>query len=101
MHVAILKARIHVPEARSLKDKRQVVKSLLERAHQRFGVAAAEVEDQDVHRIAVLGFAAVSGSLSHAREVLGKVLESLRFHPKARLIDHAVEVVSGAGEDAE
>jgi uncharacterized protein YlxP (DUF503 family) len=98
VHVAILRARIHVPEARSLKEKRQVVKSVLERARQRFGVAAAEVEDQDVHRVAVLGFAAVSESQAHAREVIGKVLETLRFHPRARLVDHQTECVSAAGE---
>jgi uncharacterized protein YlxP (DUF503 family) len=93
MHVAILRVRLHVPGARSLKDKRQVVKSVLERARQRHQVAAAEVEEQDQHRTAVLGFAAVSGSHGHAREVVGKVLEALRSHPLARVIDHEVEVV--------
>ena len=62
MHVGILHVSLHVPEARSLKDKRQIVKSILDRSRSRFGVAAAEVEDQDLHRKAVLGFVSVSGS---------------------------------------
>jgi hypothetical protein len=93
VHVGSLRVRLHVPEARSLKDKRQVVRSILDRARSHFQVAAAEVDEQDIHQIAVLGFACVSGSHHHAREVMGKVLEALRVHPVARLIDHELEVL--------
>jgi uncharacterized protein len=93
MHVAVLQVRLHVPGVTSLKDKRRVVKSILERARQRFGMAAAEVDDQDVHRVAVLGFAAVSGSAHHAREMATKLLDALRVHPEARVIEHELEVM--------
>jgi uncharacterized protein YlxP (DUF503 family) len=92
VHVAILQARLHIPDASSLKEKRQVVRSILDRARHRFSIAAAEVDEQDVHRIAVLGFAAVSGSESHVREIAGKLLDALRTHPAARLIDHELEI---------
>ena len=93
MHVGILHVSLHVPEARSLKEKRQVVKSILDRTRNRFGVAAAEIEDQDLHRKAVLGFASVSGSYTHAKDIVQKVLDALRVHPAARLIDHDLEVL--------
>jgi uncharacterized protein YlxP (DUF503 family) len=92
MHVAALEVRLLVPEADSLKDKRQVVRSILDRMRNTFQVAAAEVEEQDVHRTAVLGFAYVSGSRRHAEEVVNKVLEAIRSHPVARVIDHTLEV---------
>lgn len=93
MHVGLLQVRIHIPEASSLKDKRQVVKSILERARHRYHVAAAETGEQDVYRIAELGFAAVSGSESHAREIVSKVLDGLLSHPAARVIEHELEVL--------
>lgn len=93
MHIGVLQVRLHIPEARSLKDKRRVVKSILERARQRHGVSSAEVDEQDVHRIAVLGFAYVSGSYHHAQEVVHKLLDILREHPAARLIEHELEVL--------
>ena len=93
MHVAILQVRLHVPQANSLKEKRQVVKSILDRARSRYHVAAAEVDEQDIHRQAVLGFAAVSGSYSHAESVVTKILEGLRVHPAARIIEHELEVL--------
>lgn len=93
MHVALLQVRLHVPDASSLKEKRQVVKSILDRARHRFQVAASETDEQDVHRIAVLGFAAVSGSESHAREVCTKLLDALLTHPAARVIEHELETL--------
>ncbi len=93
MHVGSLQVRLHVPEANSLKDKRQVIRSILDRMRNHFQVAAAEVEEQDIHRIAVLGFACVSGSHHHADEVMTKVLEALRAHPAARVIEHTLEVL--------
>ncbi len=93
MHVGLLHVSIHVPDANSLKEKRQVVKSILDRTRNRFGVAAAEVEDQELHRKAVLGFASVSGSARHAKEMVEKVLESLRTHPAARVIEHELDVL--------
>lgn len=92
MHVGVLEVRLHVPDAGSLKEKRQVVKSLLDRARQRFGVAAAEIGENDKHRIAVLGFASVSGSLHHAREIVEKVLAHVRAHPAARVIEFELDV---------
>ena len=92
MHIGVLHVRLHVPEAHSLKDKRRVVKSILERAKSRYGVSAAETDEQDVHRIAVLGFAYVSGSHHHAQEVVHKLLDQLRIHPAARLIEHELDV---------
>ena len=43
--------------------------------------------------IAVLGFAYVSGSHHHAQEVVHKLLDVLRMHPAARLIEHELEVL--------
>jgi hypothetical protein len=64
---------IRVLDARSLKDKRQVVKSLVEGARRRFGVAAAEVGAQDSWQRARLGFAVVSSSAHQAELVLDEV----------------------------
>jgi hypothetical protein len=90
--VGTLRVRLLVPQAASLKDKRQVVRSILDRARQRFQVAAAELEDLDLHRSAVLGFACVSNSHSHAESVVTKILEALRAHPAASLVEHELEV---------
>ena len=58
MVVALLSVALHIPEARSLKDKRMVLRSVKDRL-KKFNVAAAEVEDQDRTDRAVIGIVAV------------------------------------------
>ncbi len=93
MHVGCLFVRLHIPNARSLKDKRQVVRSILDRARSRYRVAAAEVGENDVHKIAELGFSSVSGDYSHARDIVTTILDGLRMHPEALLIEHELDIV--------
>jgi uncharacterized protein len=82
MHVGSLYAEIHVPTSGSLKAKRQVVKHVVETARVRYHVAAAEVEHQDTWQRAGLGFAVVSGSASHASDVLDEVERFVWSHPE-------------------
>ena len=78
---------LHLPDCRSLKDKRSVVKSILLGAQGRFAVAAAEVSDQDKWQRAGLGFAAVSSSHGHATQVLDHVERFVLSFPEVDLLD--------------
>jgi uncharacterized protein YlxP (DUF503 family) len=73
MYVLALEMQIRIVNARSLKDKRQIVKSVLEGARRRFAVSAAEVGQQEARQRGVLGFAVVAPSASHAEEVIDAV----------------------------
>jgi uncharacterized protein YlxP (DUF503 family) len=64
---------LHLPDCHSLKEKRQVVKSVIARVRNHFEVAIAEVEEQDRWQIAVLGVSCISNSSQHANDVLGHV----------------------------
>ena len=93
MVVGTLRVELLIPNSRSLKDKRRVVRSVIDRMRHRFHVAAAEVEDNDVHNHAVLGFAAVSNDSRHARAVMSQVLEFLRNSPHALVGNHDLELL--------
>lgn len=60
--VGTLRLRLHLPEARSLKDKRQIVVSLSQRLRNRFGLSVAELDDLEAWQVATLGVACVSSS---------------------------------------
>jgi len=47
MPIGLLTLEIHIPDARTLKDKRQVLRSLKDRLRSRFNVAIAELDHQD------------------------------------------------------
>ena len=92
MIVGSLRVRLLVREARSLKDKRQVVQSVKDRLRDRFNVSVAEVEALDHRQLAVLGVAMVSNEAGHVKAVFEQIVAALRGHPVAELLDHEMEV---------
>ena len=96
MHVGVCRLMIHVPDASSLKEKRQVSRSLTDRIKNRFNVGVAEVEDNDLHQRLTLGISCVSNDSAHANEIISKVVlfveESRR---DVELLDYEIEIISG------
>ena len=94
MFTAIGQVTLHLPESGSLKDKRQVVRSVLTRLRNQFEVAAAEVDRQDTWQIAVLGLAYVSGDAGHAEEVIDHAVRYIEeSRPDLAITDVRVDVL--------
>lgn len=74
MVIGTARVVLRIPGAQSLKDKRQVMKSVLAQVKREFQIAAAEVERQDQWQIGVIGLACVSTSASHADEVIARAV---------------------------
>ncbi len=88
MYVAACRVTLRLAASRSLKDKRQVVRSLTERLRRQFNLAVAEVDEQDVWQTAVLGLAAVSNTAAHAETQLERAVEEIeRTRLDAELVD--------------
>ena len=73
MVVLALSVEVHLPSCRSLKDRRAVVRPVLDGARHRFRVSAAEIGYQDKWQRAGLGFAVVASSHQQAVEVIDSV----------------------------
>jgi len=93
MIIGLLQARLSLPGARSLKDKRQVIKSMKDRARQRINVSVAEVAYQDVWQSAALAFVTVSAERVVVDQRLSEVQELLRSDPRAVLLDLHTEIL--------
>ncbi len=97
LHVCALSVDLRIVESRSLKAKRAVVKHLVERARNRFGVAAAEVGHQPRWQRTELGFAAVAGSPGHVDEILDAVERFVWSHPEVEVIAASRAWLEGEG----
>ena len=89
--VGLLSVELYVPDAMSLKDKRSVVSSLLERLSNRFNVAVAEIDALDNHRLAILAVTTVANDLQHVTRVLDSALRYIEGEPRAVLQSTQVE----------
>jgi len=93
MPVGLLTLDLHIADAQSLKDKRQVLRSLKDKLRQKFNVAVAELDHQDVWQRSVVGVVTLSTEEKHVREVLQKALEEADEILGSMLINQAVEIV--------
>jgi uncharacterized protein YlxP (DUF503 family) len=109
MFVGVLRLTFHIPQARSLKEKRSVVRKFRDRVRARFDVSIAEVAEQDLHQKAVFGVCVVSGDASVCDAVLEQVARAAETQEEAILTHRATEVITigddlyegGGGDDDE
>jgi uncharacterized protein YlxP (DUF503 family) len=94
MFVGVLRLSLDIVGARSLKDKRSVVKSLKERVQSRLKVSIAEVGALDHPQHATLGVAVVSNSATVCDQLLAEVASLANNLPDAILSDRATEIIS-------
>ena len=87
MVVGALAFELHLPEVHSLKEKRAVVRPIVEGARNRFAVSAAEVDHQDLWQRASVAMAVVSGTESQARDVLDAVDRFVWSFPEVEVVD--------------
>src|SRR5437899_2848411 len=92
MHVGTLRVRLLVREARTLKDKRQVLQSIKTRLRNQFNISVAEVEHQDHRQLAELGVAMIGPEVHAIKVTLGEIVQALRVHPVAEFLEHEIEV---------
>jgi uncharacterized protein len=74
MTVGVARVTLYLENTFSLKDKRQVVRSITQKARNQFNAGIAEVEGLDDARVATLGIVVVSNSASHAQEMLQTII---------------------------
>ena len=87
MVVLALRLDLHLPEVRSLKEKRAVIKPVIEGARRRYSVAVGEVARQDQWQRAELEIAVVSAQHGHATEVMDEVERFVWSFPELEVVD--------------
>jgi uncharacterized protein len=91
--VGLLTLELHIPDAQSLKDKRQVLRSLKDRLRKEFNVAVAELEHHDTWQRSIVGVVTLSNEEKHVAEVLEKVLDEADRILGSILIHQAIEII--------
>jgi uncharacterized protein len=93
MPVGLLTLELYIPDAQSLKEKRQVLRSLKDRLRREFNVAVAELDHHDTWQRSVVGVVTISNEEKHVNEMLQKVLDESDRILGSFLINQAVEII--------
>jgi uncharacterized protein YlxP (DUF503 family) len=92
MVVAITRLTLFIPDNNSLKGKRKVVKSLIEKVRHRFEASAAEVADHDLWQKATIGVALVGNDARLLTTVLDQITKFIENQHLAEIVDSHVEL---------
>ena len=96
MHIGAARLFLYLPEARSLKDRRQVARSVSARIRNKFNVSAAEDAEEETWQRLTLLVCAASSDASHANAMLSQVVSFVEeTRPDLELLDYQVEIISG------
>ena len=93
MNIGVLQLEIGIGDAMSLKDKRQVVKSLKDRIAHRHNVSIAEVGALDQHRRSVIAAVMVSNDAKYVEGALSKIVDFVRAAGTCDLMDYQIELM--------
>lgn len=85
--------KLHLSWVHSLKEKRMIVKSLCAKVRNQFNVSIAEVDEQDIHQIAVLGFAGVAGDKAQADSIVDHVLNFIESNTEGEVVSIEREII--------
>ena len=84
--------RLHAPWVYSLKEKRMIVKSLIAKLQNRYHVSAAEIDEQDIHQIIVIGIAAIVPHYAMADSLMDDISLFIEENTEAEIIDEDREI---------
>ena len=93
MHIGVLTVEFHLPHAQSLKDKRQVTRSLMTKLRSKNNISLAEIEYQDKWQRCTLAVACVANGSDLAHAQLSKVLQAFDREGDIVVIHHTLEII--------
>ena len=92
MIIAAMTFRLHAPWVHSLKEKRMIVKSLIAQLQNKFHVSAAEIDEQDVHQIIVIGVAVIVPNNSLADSLMDEISQFVETATDAEVLEETREI---------
>ena len=92
MRIAAMTFRLHAPWVHSLKEKRMIVKSIVAKLQNKFHVSAAEIDEQDIHQIIVIGVAAIVPHNAMADSLMDEISAFVEENTEAEILDESREI---------
>ena len=94
MVIGVLTVKLSLSWAHSLKDKRQAVKSLIERLKSRYNISVSEAGENDIWKTAVIGICCVSNQSNHIDSIMSKIVNFIENDNRVQITDYSTERIN-------
>jgi uncharacterized protein YlxP (DUF503 family) len=92
MVIGLLRLDLFLPDTHSLKQKRSLIRPVMERIRREWNVSVTEVDHQDSWQRTTLAVANVNTETAEAERTLGHIARSIEGNPDIQLLDFSVEI---------
>ena len=87
MKILLMEVTLRASWVHSLKEKRMVVKSIVQKLKNKFNISVAEVEDQDIHNKIVIGIAGICANSAQVDSTMEHIITFIECNTDAEIID--------------
>lgn len=93
MVIGVCRIYLSIDDAFSLKEKRHIVRSIIERLKSRFNASVAEVDFNDKWKNTAIGIACVSNEAAHADSMMSKIVNFVENDGRTVMVDYTTEII--------
>ena len=93
MKVFLLKIKLRAPWVHSLKEKRMIVRSIIQRLKNTFNISVAEVEEQDVHQTIVIGITGIGANNAQVDSIIDNIISFVESSTEAEVVNIETEII--------
>ncbi len=95
MVIGLLRIEIYIQSSRSLKDKRKIIKSLVQKVKSKFAnLSVSEIEHLNTWKKSIIAFVTVSNESTHVNSIMDKVLNYINAGNNYQIIDSKIELLN-------
>lgn len=87
MRILVMKVILRASWVHSLKEKRIVVKSIVQKLKNKFNVSVCEVDEQDIHQIIVLGITGICATSAQADSTMENIIDFIELNSDAEIVN--------------
>jgi uncharacterized protein YlxP (DUF503 family) len=87
MKILLMKVTLRASWSHSLKEKRMVVRSIIQKLKNKFNISVAEVDEQDIHQTIVIGIAGICGTSSQLDSTMEHIITFIECNTEAEIVD--------------
>ena len=87
MNILIIEVTLRASWVHSLKEKRMIVKSIIQKLKNKFNISVAEIENQDIHNTIVIGIAGICANSAQLDSTMEHITTFIEYNTDAEIID--------------
>ena len=87
MKILLMKVTLRASWVHSLKEKRMVVRSIVQKLKNKFNISVAEVDEQDIHQTIVIGIAGICGTSAQLDSTMENIITFIECNTNAEIIN--------------